>query len=208
VSKRRGRPRSYDPEVALDAALDVFWAQGYDATSLEDLRQATGMNRPSLYAAFGDKAAIYGLVLRRFEERVRQALAPILEGDADLRQGLIDYYRTIVGLYAPNGGGDAGSDGRGCFVLTTTSLAAPGDPAAAQALARSLAQIDEALTVLFRRAQRCGEISATSDVEGLVWLAAAIQHSLSLRARSGESADHLGQAAERAADQILATAGA
>jgi hypothetical protein len=57
--RRRGRPRAYDPDTALAAAADVFWKKGYDGTSLDDLAAATGMNRPSLYAAFGDKHDLY-----------------------------------------------------------------------------------------------------------------------------------------------------
>ncbi|MGE5163663.1 MAG: helix-turn-helix domain-containing protein, partial [Sphingobacteriales bacterium] len=53
--RRRGRPRAYNPDTALARAADVFWRNGYDGTSLDDLVAATGMNRPSLYAAFGDK---------------------------------------------------------------------------------------------------------------------------------------------------------
>src|SRR3954466_14833928 len=57
--KRRGRPRAYEPDVALARALDVFWKDGFAATSLDDLSAATGMNRPSLYGAFGDKRELY-----------------------------------------------------------------------------------------------------------------------------------------------------
>ena len=55
----RGRPRAYDPERAMDRATGAFWRAGYSATSLEDLTAATGMNKPSLYAAFGDKRAFH-----------------------------------------------------------------------------------------------------------------------------------------------------
>ena len=61
---KRGRPRAYDPDAALKAARDVFWVKGYAATSLDDIAEATGMNRPSLYAAFGDKEAIYLAALK------------------------------------------------------------------------------------------------------------------------------------------------
>ena len=57
--KRRGRPRAYQPEVALGKALDLFRKDGFAATSLDDLSAATGMNRPSLYGAFGDKRELY-----------------------------------------------------------------------------------------------------------------------------------------------------
>src|SRR5262249_17102093 len=57
--KGRGRPRAYDPETALQTAIEAFWQAGYSGTSLDDLSAATGMNRPSLYGAFGDKRALY-----------------------------------------------------------------------------------------------------------------------------------------------------
>ena len=57
--RRRGRPRAYDPDVALRRARDTFWRAGYAATSLDDLAAGMGMNRPSIYAAFGDKRALY-----------------------------------------------------------------------------------------------------------------------------------------------------
>src|SRR5262245_66197867 len=64
----RGRPRAYDPEIALQLATESFWRAGYAATSLDDLSAATGMNRPSLYSAFGDKRDLYLAALRRYWE--------------------------------------------------------------------------------------------------------------------------------------------
>ena len=58
-AKGRGRPRAYDPQTALLQALDVFWSTGYSGASLDSIATAAGMNRPSLYAAFGDKHALY-----------------------------------------------------------------------------------------------------------------------------------------------------
>lgn len=67
-AKPRGRPRSFNRDQALDAAMKVFWRQGYEGASLSDLTEAMGINRPSLYAAFGDKCALFRKALDRYEE--------------------------------------------------------------------------------------------------------------------------------------------
>lgn len=59
MTPTRGRPRSFDPEKAIEAAQAVFWKHGYEATSLNQLAEAVGLHKPSLYAAFGDKKALY-----------------------------------------------------------------------------------------------------------------------------------------------------
>src|ERR1700675_2765436 len=64
--RRMGRPRSFDVDRALDRALRVFWRKGYEGASLSDLTKAVGVNRPSLYAAFGDKEALFRKVLGRY----------------------------------------------------------------------------------------------------------------------------------------------
>src|SRR5947209_6869980 len=83
--KRRGRPRAYEPEVALARALDVFWKEGFAATSLDDLSAATGMNRPSLYGAFGDKRELYIKSYQSYRDRARQRMGEVFSVDLPLR---------------------------------------------------------------------------------------------------------------------------
>ncbi|MBI3517067.1 MAG: TetR/AcrR family transcriptional regulator, partial [Proteobacteria bacterium] len=75
---RRGRPRAYDPEAALAKATAAFWGAGFAATSLDDLCAATGMNRPSLYGAFGDKRALYHHALEHYMGKARVAMGEAL----------------------------------------------------------------------------------------------------------------------------------
>src|SRR4051794_27244234 len=72
---RRGRPRAFDADAALVAALAVFWRNGYEGTSLTDLTAAMGINRPSLYAAFGNKEALFRRVMDRYAEQGRALVA-------------------------------------------------------------------------------------------------------------------------------------
>ena len=91
-----GRPRAFDKDQALDQALHVFWAKGYEGTSIADLTEAMGINPPSLYAAFGNKEALFRQAMDRYEARrdeimeeafaaptAREAMTRLLQGTAD-----------------------------------------------------------------------------------------------------------------------------
>src|SRR5271166_6368421 len=97
--KRRGRPRAYQPDVALARALDLFRKGGFAATSLDDLSAATGMNRPSLYGAFGDKRELYIQAYRRYREHVREAFTPLFAETAPLRVKLRRILLKALDLY-------------------------------------------------------------------------------------------------------------
>src|SRR4051812_23312840 len=78
VAKARGRPRSFDRERALQHAMEVFWKQGYEGTSIHDLTAAMGINPPSLYAAFGDKERLFLEAISRYEGK-HSAIAAKIE---------------------------------------------------------------------------------------------------------------------------------
>src|SRR5690348_17993255 len=86
--KRRGRPRAYQPEIALGKALEQFRKSGFAATSLDDLSAATGMNRPSLYGAFGDKRDLYIKSYQRYRDDARTAMIDIFRDQIPIRKRL------------------------------------------------------------------------------------------------------------------------
>src|SRR5262245_31945553 len=96
---RRGRPRAYDADSALAKAAGVFWDSGYAATSLDDLSAATGMHRPSLYGAFGDKRALYLATVQRYRDTSMARTAEILSGDRPLRDELAALYAAALSIY-------------------------------------------------------------------------------------------------------------
>src|SRR6204780_4008384 len=94
--KRRGRPRTYQPEVALAKALDLFRKGGFAATSLDDLSAATGMNRPSLYGAFGDKRELYLKSYARYRADARAAMIDIFRDELPIRERLQRIYAVAL----------------------------------------------------------------------------------------------------------------
>src|SRR3974377_538644 len=116
VKRPRGRPRSYDPGVALRRALETFWTQGYSGTSLDDLAAATGMNRPSLYAAFGDKQSLYLKTLEDYWEQSLRAMRGFLSCGEPLAAALMRVCDAALSLYYP-----ADGPPRGCFGIGTAT---------------------------------------------------------------------------------------
>src|SRR5689334_25037125 len=97
--KRRGRPRAYQPEIALGKALDLFRKDGFAATSLDDLSAATGMNRPSLYGAFGDKRELFIKSYQRYRDDARAAMIDIFRGELPIRERLARVYAIALDIY-------------------------------------------------------------------------------------------------------------
>ena len=94
--KPRGRPRSFDESEALDKATQVFRAKGYDGVTIDDLVAGMGVGRPSLYAVFGDKRAIFLRALRAYAERKGARAAKALLTPPALRDSLIGFLRNAV----------------------------------------------------------------------------------------------------------------
>lgn len=189
----RGRPRAYDPETALARATDAFWKSGYAATSLDELAAATGMNRPSLYAAFGDKHALYVRALESYWDRGLGLMREMLASDRPLPEVLMRVYRRALDIYF-SGTGPA----RGCFAIGTAATAAVDEPRIRAVFAQGLRKLDEAFATRIRAARESGELPAGADPETLAVLAAATLHTLALRARAGMPRGELEQMARKA----------
>jgi AcrR family transcriptional regulator len=179
AERRRGRPRAFEPETALTQAMDVFWQDGFAATSLDDLSAATGLNRPSLYGAFGDKRALYLQAYRQYRKRVNADFAPMFEARAPLRAKLKRILIAALELYL------SGEEGpRGCFTVLTTSSDAVADPEVRALVAEAIDSTDRAFGRLFADARAAGELPAGADPPALARLASATLHTLSIRARA------------------------
>jgi AcrR family transcriptional regulator len=179
AAKRRGRPRAYEPEVALARALDVFWKDGFAATSLDDLSAATGMNRPSLYGAFGDKRELYIKTHQSYRDRARLRMAEVFSAELPLRTLLARVYGIALDIYL------SGEDGpRGCFTVMTAASEAVFDPDIRGLVLSGLAEMDRFFARLFKAAQARGELPQKADPDALAHLASATIHTIAIRARA------------------------
>jgi AcrR family transcriptional regulator len=177
--KRRGRPRAYEPEVALGKALDLFRKDGFAATSLDDLSAATGMNRPSLYGAFGDKRELYIKSYQRYRADARAAMIDIFRDELPIRKRLDRIFAVALDIYLS---GDAGP--RGCFTVMSAASEAVSDPEIRAMVLEGFLELDKAFAACFRLAKERGELTEAADPAVLAQLASATIHTVALRARA------------------------
>jgi AcrR family transcriptional regulator len=173
-----GRPREFDLDEALDRALEVFWRKGYEGTSIPDLTEAMGINRPSLYAAFGNKESLFGKVLDRYAEKsgshVREALnEPTAKGVVEkLLNG------TVTLLSNPR-------QPKGCLLVQgALTCGEEADCIRLELIARR-ALLQTALRDRFQKAIDEHDLPATSNAADLARFVTTFMHGLAVQAASG-----------------------
>jgi TetR/AcrR family transcriptional regulator, copper-responsive repressor len=194
---RRGRPRAYDAKTALKQATDSFWKTGYSGTSLDSISAATGMNPPSLYAAFGNKRALYLEALAHYWELSLAATREALAEDRPLGESLMLAYDAALSIYF-SGKGSA----RGCFVIGTAVTETVEDAEIRKSVAAGLRAIDADFEACFRAASDRGELKGDADPAALAILASATMHSIAIRARAGTPRAELREIARKAVSVI------
>lgn len=196
----RGRPRGFDADEALAQAMAAFWRHGFAATSLDALTEATGLNRPSLYGAFGDKRALYLQALARYTAEALAAMGKALAG-RPLREGLRRIYDFALKLYYP-----PDEAARGCLLVGTAATEAVDDEEIRRSLGEALRAFDGAFEARISRAVAEGELPAGSDAAALARIASAVLHSLALRSRAGDRRADLAATAAAAVELICGPA--
>lgn len=179
----------------------AFWRLGYSATSLEQLSDATDMNRPSLYAAFGDKRALYLRTLDSYTERSKVGIAQSLDPQLSLAEGLERFYDSAITGYLPSG-----DPARGCYLIGTAVTEALGDEEIRTRLANALRAFERLLEARIRKARDDGEIDAASDPQALALIAYSVLYTMAIRSRAGESRAVLRNLATTAIDLICGRA--
>jgi AcrR family transcriptional regulator len=186
LAAKRGRPRAYDPAEALKAARDVFWLKGYAATSLDDIVRATGMNRPSLYAAFGDKEAIYLAALKLQGDLLVNAVASAVALEMKLRPFLDLFFERCIDSYLVGAHG-----ARGCFLVGTALTESLMREDVGAVVRDAFGQCDDLIEQRFKRAKKDGDLTKTADARALAMLVSSTMHELAMLARAGAKRDRL-----------------
>ena len=177
------RPRSFNPEEALDLARDVFWRKGFQGTSLDDITAATGLAKPSLYAAFGDKNALFLKVLDRYHERIVANAERILNEGPSARDAI---ERWLTG-FVPFCSGVRGS--RGCLSINTAADGASDQKEVRKRVARFNRKLEELLKNRLR-ADRA-QFSDGFDPDSAAHTIMAIYSGLMVMAKDAPDAIHV-----------------
>jgi len=187
-AKPRGRPRSFDREEALERAMQVFWKQGYEATSLHDLTRAMGINPPSLYAAFGDKERLFMEAVGRYQQ-MRQGLAEMLEEEATAK--------GAVGRVLSEAARNLASCG-GCMLVLSATACSENSANVQSELAERRTGQKASLKARIDRGIREGDLPRGTDSAALAEFYATVLLGMSIRARDGATRKSLQEAAEAA----------
>ena len=184
-----GRPRAFDVDEALDRALEVFWRQGYEGTALSDLTAAMGINRPSLYATFGNKEALFRKVLDRYADGPAAYAARQIQGPRarDVVEALV--YGAIDLTTGPD-------TPLGCINVRTAQACGPdADPARHEAMTRRAAD-HAALRRRLGRARAEGDLPPDADPDALAQFVTTFIDGIAVQASGGASRAQLRQAAD------------
>lgn len=186
-----GRPRKFDPEVALERAMRVFWEKGFEGASLSDLTEAMGINRPSLYAAFGNKQQLFRKALERYSKgpaasnaaalrlpTAREVVAAILHGNIDLLT--------------------CEANPRGCMVVQSALVCGEEGEAVSRELAEKRRATETALRQRLKKAVAEGDLPEASDPAELARFVMTLAYGLSVQATSGAKSEELHRVADMA----------
>jgi len=195
---RTGRPRAFDTQQALARARDLFWSRGYAATSVQDLVDELGVQRGSLYAAFGDKHDLYLKSVALYARENREQL------EAMLRDGpvLPALRRMLLEPSALTGAPELPQGRRGCLVGNTTAELVPGDDAARALAAAAYDGFIEVVTAALARAQAAGEVTASAAPEAQARMLLLLFQGSALVSRAHPGRDSLAAGIDAALDAL------
>ena len=184
-----GRPRAFDCDKVLDRAVTTFWAKGYSGASLDDLTGSMGINRPSLYAAFGSKHELFMAVIDRYTVTLGCQPVKALYSEPEIRKAVAAFLKASIRCVTSDGP-------RGCLIVSVAVEDAEIDEQVRNKLAKIFAETDKAIADRFLLAQDEEQLSQESNPQALARMIVSITHSFAARARVGASRKSLSRLAK------------
>ena len=175
-----GRPREFDEEKVLDQALDAFWRRGYEATSVADLMEATGLAKGSLYKAFGDKKSLFLVALRRYLDQGYVKARAILFDAESAEAGVGAWLEHVVRMATC-------PKARGCFAVNCTVETAPHDPEVQAVLVKHAARLERLFEDVLARGVERGELRPDLDPPTAARFITTIVNGLQVSGKGGLS---------------------
>lgn len=193
--RKRGRPTSIDPDAAMQAVVELFRSKGYAAVSLDELSDATGLSRPSLYRAFGNKLSMYIAAMDAFGEQVAETAVPALQAEGELALALTNFFAAMLSIYYRDN-----DVAPGCLVFGTAPSSA--DERAIQSrLSFGIEQLDSLMRTRIRTAFPACD---AAQLDAAVHLASNTLIAFSARAKSGATKRELTDMGAQSARSIFA----
>lgn len=180
-----GRPREFDRDAALLAAMRTFWTQGYEGTSIQDLVAAMGVNKPSLYSTFGCKEEIFREAVELYDRIEGRATSQSLANAGTAREAVETMLRANARAYAIEEGP------RGCMIVLSSLLGAPENESVRAFLAENRLNGETMLRDRLAQGIAAGDLNSSADVGQLAAFYTTVLEGLSIQARDGASVDKL-----------------
>ncbi|HLT35432.1 MAG TPA: TetR/AcrR family transcriptional regulator [Enhygromyxa sp.] len=173
------RAKAFDPEAALDRAVELFWRFGYEGTSMAKLLEFMGISRQSLYDTYGDKHSLFLAAVDRYRANVQRQLAALISGEATAIAGVRAVFEWVNQAVVEH------PEHRSCLMANTALELGQRDPDARERVSAHLRDVEGVFAAALERGQRAGELDASRDVRALARFLTGSIHGLGILARGG-----------------------
>lgn len=195
--RKRGRPRSFNTDEALDAAVGVFWREGYDGADTASLAAAMGLTKPSVYAAFGDKRSLFSHALRRYSKTTGAEAVLAFDAAEGIVSAVAAFFATLVTTQS----GQRGA--QGCLLACVAAQCAETMPEVKSLLSESLHGGQAHIAGRMAQAVRAGELPDNYPVQTGARLMVDLMQASAIRARAGAGKGELVGLAHENAEMVL-----
>jgi AcrR family transcriptional regulator len=190
-----GRPREFDYDKALEQAMNVFWSKGYEGTSMPDLTDAMGMNRPSVYAAFGNKEELFNKALDRYHKQSMVFLHEQLKA-TDVREAISGFFCGIATSFS------CGETPKGCFAVMAALVGSDECESVRDAARARREDIFSALHDRLKKGVKEGDLPKGTDTKCLARFFVTVLQGMSVQSASGACDDDMHKIALKALDVL------